>query len=76
MFIEKRRGSYLISTDPARLDARVIHAYLTQSYWAAGIPLDVVERAIRGSLCIGLYDYGQMEIAQPDIYRRRGDIEN
>jgi GNAT superfamily N-acetyltransferase len=56
VFIEQRRGSYLISTDPARLDARAVHAYLTQSYWAAGIPLDVVERAIRGSLCIGLYD--------------------
>jgi GNAT superfamily N-acetyltransferase len=57
--IEERRDAYLISTDPARLDARAIHAYLEQSYWASGIPLDVVERAIRGSLCIGLYDDGR-----------------
>jgi GNAT superfamily N-acetyltransferase len=59
VFTEERRGSFLVSTDPARLDAQAIHAYLEQSYWAAGIPLDVVERAIRGSLCIGLYDDGQ-----------------
>jgi GNAT superfamily N-acetyltransferase len=59
VFTEERRGSFLVSTDPARLDAQAIHAYLEQSYWAAGIPLDVVERAIRGSLCIGLYDDGR-----------------
>ncbi len=49
------RGPYRISTDPARLDARSIHAYLTRSYWAEGIPLEVVERALAGSLCFGLY---------------------
>jgi GNAT superfamily N-acetyltransferase len=59
MFVEERRDRFLISTDPIRLDARAIHAYLVQSYWAAGIPFGVVERAIRGSLCIGLYDDGR-----------------
>ena len=46
---------YLISDDPARLDVAAIHAYLARSYWAAGIPRDVVERAVRHSFCVGLY---------------------
>jgi ribosomal protein S18 acetylase RimI-like enzyme len=46
---------YEISSDPGRLDFDVIHAYLTRSYWSAGIPRDVVERAARNSLCFGVY---------------------
>ena len=49
---------YEISDDPARIDADAAHAYLTRSYWAAGIPKSVVERAIRGSLCFGVYHEG------------------
>lgn len=57
MIREWIRGHYRVSTDPARLDLDVIHGYLSgQSYWAAGIPRDVVERSLRGSLCFGLYD--------------------
>lgn len=56
MLVEERQNNFLISTDPSRLDAHAIHAYLHRSYWAAGIPVEVVERAIRGSLCFGLYE--------------------
>jgi GNAT superfamily N-acetyltransferase len=52
---ETRRGKYLISTDRGKLDVAAIHAYLTTSYWSSGIPLAVVEKAIRGSLCFGLF---------------------
>jgi len=48
-------NAYEISTDPARLDVRAMHAYLTRSYWSPGIPLDTVERAARNSLCFGVY---------------------
>jgi len=48
-------GGYEISTDPARLDIAAIHAYLTRSYWSPGIPLATVQRAVRNSLCFGLY---------------------
>jgi GNAT superfamily N-acetyltransferase len=54
--LEQAVGSYTVSDDPARLDPRAIHAYLTRSYWSAGIPSETVERAIRSSLCIGAYD--------------------
>lgn len=53
---ERRSGSYTVSDDPARLDLRAMHAYLTRSYWSAGIPFALVERAVRSSLCIGAYD--------------------
>ncbi len=46
---------YEISADPERLDIAVIHAYLGESYWAAGIPRSTVEQAIRHSLCFGVY---------------------
>jgi GNAT superfamily N-acetyltransferase len=49
-------GSYTLTDDPGRLDARAIHAYLTRAYWSQGIPLETVERALRSSLSIGAYD--------------------
>jgi GNAT superfamily N-acetyltransferase len=32
----------------------VIHAFLTQTYWAKGIPKETVRRSIEGSLCFAL----------------------
>jgi GNAT superfamily N-acetyltransferase len=49
-------GSYTISDDASRLDLRAMHDYLRRSYWSEEIPFEVVERAARGSLCIGAYD--------------------
>ena len=55
--IESRRDGYVITTDPARLDLDVIHRFLAEdSYWAKGIPRDVVERSVRESCCFGLYE--------------------
>ncbi len=53
--MEARHGTYLLSDDPARLDVDAVHAFLRTSYWAAGIPRDVVARALAGSLCVGVY---------------------
>jgi GNAT superfamily N-acetyltransferase len=53
--LERERGGYTVSTDPERLDLDAIHAYLTRSYWATGIPREIVERSLRHSLCFGLY---------------------
>jgi GNAT superfamily N-acetyltransferase len=54
--VEYRKGRYLISTDKSRLDLDVIHGFLTRSYWAAGIPRQIVEKSVEHSLCFGLYD--------------------
>ena len=56
MTYELSRGGYVVTTDPSRLDIDYIHAFLTESYWARGIPRDVVARAIENSLNFGLFE--------------------
>ncbi len=53
---ERRHAGFLISDDPRRIDVAAAHAYLARSYWAPGIPLEVVRRSIENSLCFGAYD--------------------
>jgi len=56
----QRRGDFLISTDRTLLDVAAVHDFLANySYWAAGIPREVVQRSIDGALCFGLYDNGR-----------------
>ena len=50
------RGAYSISTDPALLDRPLIHAFLSRSYWAGGIPRETVDRSIENALCFGVYE--------------------
>ena len=66
MSIEQyQRGAYVVSTAPERLDVPAIHAYLSGSYWAERVPFEVVERALRRSLCFGLYaPEGQVGLAR------------
>lgn len=53
--VDPRHPGFHITTDPAAIDVDAVHAYLTRSYWARGIPRDVVARAIQGSLCFGVF---------------------
>ena len=48
-----------ISNDANRMDLAVIHEFLRSSYWAREIPREVVERAIRNSLCFGAFCAGR-----------------
>jgi len=52
-------ASYEITSDKARLDIDAIHGFLSQSYWCAGIPRAVVERAIANSVCFGAFHEGR-----------------
>src|SRR6266487_966838 len=52
---EWRQGEYLITTDPGRLDLAAVHAFLSSSYWASGIPLEVVRRSIQHALNFSLW---------------------
>jgi GNAT superfamily N-acetyltransferase len=53
---EVRNGPYSISTDISKLDVNIIHKYLSEeSYWATGVPKNVIEKAILNSVCFGLY---------------------
>jgi GNAT superfamily N-acetyltransferase len=44
-----------ISTDRNRMDVGMIHDFLRASYWAAGIPREIVEKSIQNSLCFGAF---------------------
>jgi GNAT superfamily N-acetyltransferase len=49
-------GTFQITTDKRQLDIDLIHRFLcNEAYWSRGIPREVVERAIEGSLCFGGY---------------------
>ena len=53
---EWRRGDFVVSDDPARLDKATVVRFITGSYWAEGIPQATMQRAIAHSLCFGLYE--------------------
>jgi len=57
---EISENGIVISDDKTRLDMNVIHSFLSQrSYWAKGVPVEIVERSIRNSLCFGMFMAGR-----------------
>ena len=54
--MEWKRGDFSISTDRGRLDRDAIHAFLSNAYWAKGIPREVLDRSIENALCFGVYE--------------------
>jgi N-acetylglutamate synthase-like GNAT family acetyltransferase len=59
--MEWTNGDFTVTCDPEKQDLDVIHSFLSQSYWASGIPKEIVARSLRGSLCFALL-YGQKQI--------------
>jgi GNAT superfamily N-acetyltransferase len=55
------KGDFEISTDPARIDVDLVHEFLTNSYWAQGIPVETVRRSIENSICFGIY-HGRQQV--------------
>ena len=53
--MEWTKDDFTISTNKNKLNVRYIHSFLSRSYWAENIPVDVVQRSIKGSLCFGVY---------------------
>jgi GNAT superfamily N-acetyltransferase len=57
---EITEGDVVISDDRTRLDIALIHAFLSErSYWAQGVPIEIVERSIQNSLCFGMFKAGR-----------------
>lgn len=46
---------YRISTKKEEMDFEFIHAYISRSYWASGIPRDIMARAMENSICFGVF---------------------
>ena len=57
-----RKDNYSISTVKKKMNITFIHHYLSNfSYWAEQIPVETVRKAIKGSLCFGVYE-GEKQI--------------
>lgn len=50
------KNEFNISTDKTKIDIAYVHEFLTQSYWSPGISMEVVKKAMEGSLCFGIYN--------------------
>ena len=58
--MESWRENFLISTDKKRLQLKVIINYLqNESYWAKDRTEEIISKAIKNSLCFGLYEADQ-----------------
>jgi GNAT superfamily N-acetyltransferase len=49
-------GTFTVTCDPSKIDLAVVAEFLASSYWAKGIPMATVERALAHSLCFALLD--------------------
>ena len=56
------RDGFHASDDKSLLDIERVHRWLASTYWSRNIPLDVVQRAIAGSDCFGIYT-GTQQVA-------------
>ena len=60
MSYEVEKEGAVASDDQSRIDFEILHGFLTETYWARGIPRSIVEKSVRNSLSMGLYVDGQM----------------
>jgi GNAT superfamily N-acetyltransferase len=58
---EWARDEFVISTDRARLDIDVVHEFLSNTYWAKGMPRETLQRGIENSLTFGIY-HGTVQV--------------
>ncbi len=56
---EYHRGDVVITTDKSALDLKVIKTALQRIYWADKLPTDVIKKAIKNSVCFGMYKQHQ-----------------
>lgn len=48
-------SDYVVSTNIKEMALSMIHRFLSQSYWAAAIPFEMHQKAMKNSLCFGVY---------------------
>jgi GNAT superfamily N-acetyltransferase len=52
-------SGYRLTEDQDEIDVAAAHAFLTESYWSPGIPLETVEKALRNSFCVAVQHGGE-----------------
>jgi hypothetical protein len=45
--MEWKQGEFTVTDQRADLDIETIHNFLRESYWAKGIPMSIVEKAVQ-----------------------------
>jgi len=53
---------YRISSNKSDMNIESIHDFISQSYWAKGIPIETLKKAISNSLCFGLFSEDEMQV--------------
>jgi GNAT superfamily N-acetyltransferase len=49
-------NAYAFTSDTAQVNVSLVHRWLSEeSYWAKGIPLDVVTRSVANSICFSIH---------------------
>jgi len=72
---EVQKDDFLISTDKSKLQIDVIHDYLcNRSYWAKGIPVEIVQRSIAHSITFGVYHQQEDTLTQIGFCRVTSDL--
>jgi GNAT superfamily N-acetyltransferase len=60
-------GQYVVSSDTRHVDRDLVWRFLhDDSYWATGVPRDVMERAINGSICFSAFS-GDPDRGAPQV---------
>lgn len=54
---------YRVSTEQSEMDFEVIHGFISNSYWAQGIPKALLRTALSNSLCFGVFDKDNQQVA-------------
>ena len=50
------KDQYTISTQKEKLNSEYIQRFLSKSYWAEDIPVEIVQKSIEHSMCFGVYE--------------------
>ena len=57
--MEWTKDDFTVTTDKSKIDVAYVHRFLTHSYWAENIPVEVVRRSVSGSLCFAVLHSGE-----------------
>ena len=53
---------YRVSTDRYEIDIDAVFAFISNSYWAEGIPKKLLVKAINNSLCFSIFDQSNAQV--------------
>lgn len=56
-------AGYRISSQTQDMNVNIIHGFISHSYWAKDIPLTLMKTAIENSLCFGIFDQDNQQVA-------------